>query len=159
MKPWQGFLIISSSSALAHALFPAPSNAQAMRSICAAAEKHMYSDSRLSEAVKVVFGSPEYSSQKDECIYPLQVLHYRDADVLLAIGNEPGQACHGCSASLSAYVMRRKASGLQLVKRFIDFGEAGTFGNPGLISPWKLLATMDLWSRAGALFKGTHRRR
>jgi hypothetical protein len=37
MKPWQRFLIISSSSTLALALFPAPSKSQAIESFCAAA--------------------------------------------------------------------------------------------------------------------------
>jgi hypothetical protein len=108
----------------------------------------------LSEAVKVVFGSPKYSSQNDECIYPLQVLRYSDADVLLAMGNEPGQACHGCSAHLSAYVMRRKASGLQLVKRFIDFGQAGTFGSPGTISPIEIVSDDGFAVEHGGMFQG-----
>ena len=98
MTPWQRFLIISSSSTLALALFPAPSKSEAIRPFCAAAEKDVSSDSRLSEAVKVVFGSPEYSSQNEECIYPLQVLRYSDADVLFASGNAPGELCSSASS-------------------------------------------------------------
>jgi len=154
MTPWQRFLIVSSSSTLALALFPAPSKSQAIRSFCAAAKEHISSDSRLSEAAKVVFGSPEYSSQNEDCTYPLQVLRYADADVLLAIGNAPGEACHACSASLSAYVMRRKASGLQLVKRIIDFGQAGTFGNPGEISPVEIVGDDGFVVESGGTFQG-----
>jgi hypothetical protein len=155
MKPWQRFLIISSSSTLALALSLSPSKSQANRSFCAAAEEHVSSDSRLREAVKVVFGSPEYSSQNDdECIYPLQVLHYSDTDVLLAIGTNPGYACHACSASLSAYVMRRKASGLQLVKRFIDFGYVGTWGSPGTISPIEIDGDDGFAVESGGTFQG-----
>lgn len=154
MTPWQRFLIVSSSSTLALALFPAPSKSQAIRSFCAAAKEHISWDSRLSEAAKVVFGSPEYSSQNEDCTYPLQVLRYADADVLLAIGNAPGEACHACSASLSAYVMRRKASGLQLVKRFIDFGQAGTFGNPGEISPVEIVGDDGFVVESGGTFQG-----
>jgi hypothetical protein len=153
MTPWQRFFIISSSSTLALALFPAPSKSQRIQLFCAAAKEQVSSLS-LSEAVKVVFGSPKYSSQNDECIYPLQVLRYSDADVLLAMGNEPGQACHGCSAHLSAYVMRRKASGLQLVKRFIDFGQAGTFGSPGTISPIEIVSDDGFAVEHGGMFQG-----
>jgi hypothetical protein len=154
MKPWQRFLIISSSSTLALALFPAPSKSQAIESFCAAAKENVSSDSRLSEAAKAVFGSPEFSSQNEDCIYPLQVLHYAGADVLLAIGNAPGQACHGCTASLSAYAMRRKASGLQLVKRFIDFGQLGSSGNPGEISPIEIVGDDGFVVESGGTFQG-----
>jgi hypothetical protein len=155
MKPWQRFWIISGSSILALAPFPAPSKSQANRSFCAAAKEQVLSDFRLSEAVKVVFGSPEYSSQNDdECTYPLQVLRYSDSDVLLAIGTNPGYACHKCSASLSAYVMRRKANGLQLVKRFIDFGQVGTHGSPGTISPIEIVGDDGFAVESGGTFQG-----
>ncbi len=154
MKPWQRFLLVSSSSTLALALFPAPSKSQATQLFCAAAKENVSLDSRLSEAVKVVFGSPGYTSQNKECIYPLQVLRYADTDVLLAIGNAPGEACHGCTASLSAYVMRRKAGGLRLVKRFIDFGEVGSSGNPGEISPVEIVGDDGFVVESGGTFQG-----
>jgi hypothetical protein len=109
----------------------------------------------LSEAVKVVFGTPKYSSQDDDnCIYPLQALRYSDADVLLTIDTNPGYACHGCSAHLSAYVMRHKANGLQLVKRFIDFGEAGSPGSPGTISPIEIVGDDGFAVENGGTFQG-----
>ena len=154
MKPWQRFLIISSSSTLALAFFPAPSKSQAVRSFCAAAKENVSADSKLSEAVKAVFGSSEFSSQNEDCIYSLQVLRYSDADVLLTINTVPGYACHACSASLSAYVMRRKASGLQLVNRFIDFGQAGTHGNPGTISPIEIVGDDGFAVESGGTFQG-----
>jgi hypothetical protein len=101
MKPWQRFLLVSSSSTLVLALFPAPSKSQATQLFCAAAKENISLDSRLSEAVKVVFGSPEYTSKNEECIYPLQVLRYADADVLFASGNAPGEFCQTCYTSLS----------------------------------------------------------
>ena len=36
---------------------------------------------------------------------PLKVLHYATADVLIVQAGEPGHACHGCAAPLSAYVL------------------------------------------------------
>jgi hypothetical protein len=60
MKPWQRFLVISSSSTLALALFPAPSKSQAIESFCAAAKENVSSDSRLSEAAKAVFAAQNF---------------------------------------------------------------------------------------------------
>lgn len=156
MKPWHRYLVISSCSslALALALVPAPSKSQEAWPFCAAAKENVSADSKLTEAVKAIFGSPEFSSQNEDCIYPLKVLRYADADVLLTIGNAPGEACHGCAASLSAYVMRRKASGLQLVKSFIHFGEAGTFGYPGEISPIEIVGDDGFVIESGGTFQG-----
>lgn len=108
--------------------------AQAIKGFCAAAQQHVAGDPKLSAAVEQVFGHPFYgvASQQDAaCIYPLQVLRYASADVLLTAGNEPGQACHGCSASVSAYFLARRGGGLQLVNRAIDFAQEGTSGDPG----------------------------
>ena len=112
----------------------APVRAQAIKGFCAAAQQHVAGDVKLSAAVEQVFGHPFYgvASQQDAaCIYPLQVLRYASADVLLTIGNEPGQACHGCSASVSAYFLARRGGGLQLVNKAVDFAQEGTSGDPG----------------------------
>ena len=85
---------------------------------------------------------------------PLQVLRYGSADVLLTIGNEPGQACHGCSASLSAYFLARTGGGLKLVNKAIDFGQSGTFGSPGDISPIRIGADDGIAIETGGTFQG-----
>lgn len=136
---------------------PTGARAQGIRSFCAAARQHVTADYRLSEAVRQVFGEPYYgvSSEQDAaCIYPLQVLLYGSADVLLTIGNEPGQACHGCSASLSAYFLARMGGGLKLVNKTIDFGQAGTFGSPGDISAVRIGRDDGIAIESGGTFQG-----
>lgn len=132
-------------------------HAQAIRGFCASAREHVRADTKLSEAVQQVFGQPSYSVpslQDAACIYPLQVLRYGSADVLLTIGNEPGQACHGCSASLSAYFLARVGGGAKLVNKAIDFGEAGTSGFPGTISPVRIGADDGIAVESGGTFQG-----
>lgn len=150
---------------LAFALLPAvvgftPASAamaQGIRNFCAAARQHVEGDFKLSDAVRQVFGQPYYgvpSQQDAACIYPLQVLRYGSADVLLTMGNEPGQACHGCSASLSAYFLARTGGGLKLVNKAIDFGQAGTSGYPGDISPVRIGADDGIAIESGGTFQG-----
>lgn len=131
--------------------------AQGLRNFCAAARSHVDGDPKLSDAVRQVFGQPVYnvpSRQDAACLYPLKVLRYGTADVLLTIGNEPGQACHGCSASLSAYVLARTGGGLKLVNKAIDFGQAGTFGSPGDISPIRIGRDDGIAIESGGTFQG-----
>ena len=94
------------------------------------------------------------SQQDAACIYPLQVLRYGSADVLLTMGNEPGQACHGCSASLSVYFLARTGGGLKLVNKAIDFGQAGTFGSPGDISAIRIGQDDGIAIESGGTFQG-----
>ena len=131
--------------------------AQGIRDFCASARPHVEGDLKLSDAVRQVFGQPYYgvpSRQDAACIYPLQVLRYGSADVLLTMGNEPGQACHGCSASLSAYFLARTGGGLKLVNKAIDFGQAGTFGSPGDISPIRIGRDDGIAIESGGTFQG-----
>ena len=141
------------ASALALAACPG-AQAQSLRNLCAAAAKPVQADYKLSEAVRAVFGPPSFSSTANECIYPLRVLRYASADVLLTQGNVPGDACHGCSAHLSAYVLRRAGGGLKPAARFIDFAEAGTFGSAGDVTPLTIGGDDGLVVEGGGTFHG-----
>jgi hypothetical protein len=141
--------------ALVIVFFPSPpAGAQVLRLFCEAARTQLTNQPKLRDAVIATFGSPRYTSQGDECIYPLQLISYGDADVLLTIANEPGQACHGCAAKLSAYVLIRNPRGSRLVARFIDFDETGTWGNPGEISPVQIGGHDALIIESGGTFQG-----
>lgn len=141
------------ASALALSAFSG-AQAQSLRNLCAAAAKPVQADFKLSEAVRAVFGPPTFSATAGECIYPLQVLRYASADVLLTQGNVPGDACHGCSAHLSAYVLRRAGGGLKLAARFIDFADAGTFGGAGDVTPLTIGGDDGLVIEGGGTFQG-----
>lgn len=144
-------------AAMIGAASPVTAQAQAPRGFCAAARTHVGGDAKLSAAVQQVFGHPSYGTaagQDAACIYPLQVLRYASADVLLTINNEPGQACHGCSASLSAYVLARRGGGLQLVGKMVDFATSGTSGDPGDISPIGIGPDDGMAIESGGTFQG-----
>jgi hypothetical protein len=114
-------------------------------------------DTLLSEAVAKVFGKPFYSvgeGEFRECVYPLQVLRFPTADVLLTMGNALGDSCHGCGARLTAYVLKREAGDLRLVARFVDFAEVGTFGSPGAISPVQIGPDDGIAIEHGGTFQG-----
>jgi len=111
----------------------------------------------ISAAVEKVFGRPHYapSSRVEECIYPLKVLRFATADVLLTIGNVPGELCHGCGARLSAYVLKREAGGSRLVSRLIDFAETGTsWGDPGTITSIQIGSDDAIAIESGGTFQG-----
>ena len=137
--------------------FPKLARAQAIKGFCAAAQKHVQGDAKLSAAVEQVFGHPHYgvtSEQDAACIYPLQVLRSASADVLLTTGNEPGQACYGCSASLSAYFLARRGGGLQLVNKAIDLITSGRSGDPGDISAITIGGDDGMAIESGGMFQG-----
>ena len=83
---------------------------------CAAAKKPVDADPPLAAAVAAAFGKVMFNAAGEDCVYPLQVLYYATADVLIVQAGEPGHACHGCGAPLSAHVLRRVDDGLRLVR-------------------------------------------
>ena len=82
-----------------------------------------------------MFGKADFVSAERDCVYPLKVLHYSGADVLLVQAGVPMGSCHGCGAPLSAYMIQRTGGGLKPIAKFHEFAELGTWG-----------AIMDVWS-------------
>ena len=111
-----------------------PALAEPPAALCAAAEKEVRADSLLASEVAAVFGKTDFAGAESDCIYPLKVLRYASADVLLVQAGAPGEGCHGCGATLSAYVIQRVGGGLKIVAKFHEFAQLGSNG-----------AVMDLW--------------
>jgi hypothetical protein len=122
--------------------------------LCAAAKKQVEADPQLGVAVATAFGKTTFSGTGEDCVYPLKSLHYATADVLIAQPGEPGQACHGCEALLSAYVFRRLDGGLKLVRVYRKFAELGTFGAVGDISAVELGGDDGMAIESGGTFQG-----
>jgi hypothetical protein len=122
--------------------------------LCAAAKKPVESDLRLAKAVSAVFGKAAFKATGEDCAYPLQVLHYASADVLIVQAGEPGQACHGCGAPLSAYVLRRTDGGLKPVRTFRKFATPGTSGAVEEISPIEIGDDDGVAIESGGMFQG-----
>jgi hypothetical protein len=122
--------------------------------LCAAAKKQVEADPRLAVAVAAAFGKATFSGAGEDCVYPLKVPHYATADVLIAQPGEPGQACHGCGAPLSAFVLRRLDGGLKLVRVYRKFAALGTFGAVGDISAVELGGDDGMAIESGGTFQG-----
>ncbi|HLX97169.1 MAG TPA: hypothetical protein VKR62_00605 [Roseiarcus sp.] len=122
--------------------------------LCAAAKKPVEAEPRLAAAVAAVFGKAAFKATSEDCIYPLKVLHYATADVLIVQAGEPGLACHGCGAPLSAYVLRRVDGGLKTVRAYRKFAAPGTFGTVGDISPVEIGGDDGMAIESGGMFQG-----
>jgi hypothetical protein len=121
--------------------------------LCAAAKKPTQAEPLLGAAVAAAFGKATFRASED-CVYPLKVLHYGTADVLIVQAGEPGQACHGCAAPLTAYVLRRLGDGLKLVRVFHQFAKLGTFGAVDDISPVEIGGDDGMAIKSGGMFQG-----
>jgi len=122
--------------------------------LCAAAKKPVAADPRLAAAVAAAFGRAPSNAAGEDCLYPLKVLQYAAADVLVLQAGEPGKRCHGCAAPLSAYVLRRVDGGLKLVRRYRKFAELGTFGAVGDISAVEIDGDDGMAIESGGMFQG-----
>ena len=111
-----------------------PAMAEPPALLCAAAKNEVRADSLLASEVAAVFGQTDFAGAEGDCLYPLKVLRYASADVLLVQAGAPGEGCHGCGATLSAYVIQRVGGGLKTVAKFHEFAQLGSNG-----------AVMDVW--------------
>jgi hypothetical protein len=111
-----------------------PALAEPPAPLCAAAKNEVRTDSLLASEVAAVFGKTDFAGAESDCLYPLKVLRYASADVLLVQAGAPGEGCHGCEATLSAYVIQRVGGGLKTVAKFHEFAQLGSNG-----------AVMDVW--------------
>lgn len=138
------------------ALMLAPFSAAAgpLGAFCAAAKKAVEAEPLLAAAVAATFGKATFKATGEDCVYPLKVLHYTTADVLIVQAGEPGQACHGCGAPLSAYVLRRFDDGFKLVRAFRKFATLGTSGSIEDISPVEIGGDDGMAIESGGTFQG-----
>jgi hypothetical protein len=122
--------------------------------LCAAAKKPVAADPRLATAVAAAFGKATFEATGQDCLYPLQVLRYAGADVLVVQAGEPGEGCHGCGAPLSAYLLRRIDAGFKIVRRYRSFATLGTFGAVGNISAVEIDGDDGMAIESGGMFQG-----
>jgi len=109
--------------------------------LCPDAADTMAEDPLLRRAAKAAYpGLPDdpagaVGASRGPCVFPYQAVPFARAVVLIVLGQTPGEACHGCSAKMSAVLLKRDRNRLTVVARQQDFGESGTWGDPGTISP------------------------
>ena len=147
--------MLRSLAVLAALLFAASSAVAGQpAAFCAAAKKPVDADRPLAAAVAAAFGKVTFNAAGEDCLYPLQVLPYATAEVLIVQAGEPGQACHGCEATLSAHVLRRVDDGFRIVRRYLKFAVLGTFGAVGKISALEIGGDDGMAIESGGMFQG-----
>ena len=139
---------------LAALLSIATARAEPPAAICAAAKKEVRADSWLASEVEAVFGKADFAGTEDDCLYPLKVLRYASADVLLVQAGVPGEGCHGCEAPLSAYVIQRTGGGLKTVATFREFTKLGSNGTIGDVWPIEIAGDDAMAIESGGTFQG-----
>jgi hypothetical protein len=135
-------------------LVPFSASAGQSSVLCAAAKKPVEADPLLASTVAVAFGKVTFTAAGEGCLYPLKVLAYAGALVLVVQAGEPGQGCHGCAAPLSAYVLRKFDGDLKLVRAFHKFATLGTFGAVDDISPIEIGGDDGMAIKSGGMFQG-----
>ena len=88
------------------------------------------------------------------CLFPYTVLTYDTFMVLITLAGEPGQACHGCGAQVSAVFLQRDGGALKVTGWHDGFTEAGTFGDLMSISSFRLGSQDGFIVEAGGTFQG-----
>jgi len=131
-----------------------PIAASAATSLCKAAKASVTEDGATADAVAAVFGAVTFDSESSDCLYPLPVLRYASADVLLYQDGAPGEGCHGCGATLSASVVQRLNGGEKAVAKFREFASLGTSGTAGLIWPIEIGGDDGFVIASGGTFQG-----
>ena len=99
------------------------------------------------------FGEPQ-ATDDETCLYPLQLLRYADVDVLVSQIGEPGEACHGCEATLSATVLKRVPGGAKRLRSFPSFAKGGTFGAVASVTAIAIGGDDGIAIESGGLFQG-----
>jgi hypothetical protein len=135
------------------ALSPAATATQTPLRFCPEAAAKLKTDSDLAKAVRAAYGEPG-ATHDETCLYPLQMLRYADVDVLLTQNLAPESACHGCTADLSASVLRRVPGGFKHMRTFEAFGKTGTFGAVSSVSPVAISGDDGLAIESGGTFQG-----
>ena len=121
---------------------------------CAAAKKNVDADMKLMAAIAAAFGRAAFTGNGEDCVYPVQLLRYAGADVLVTQAGAPGEGCHGCGAVLSASVIQRVNGGLKTVGRFHEFASLGTHGTVADISPIEINGDDAMAIESGGTFQG-----
>ena len=136
----------------AFALAPAAA-ADAPLRYCRSVAAKLKADSDLAGAARAAFGEPQ-ATDDEACLYPLQLLRYADVDVLISQDGEPGEACHGCEADLSATVLKRVPGGYKRLKAFPSFAKAGSHGAVASVTPIAIGGDDGMAIESGGTFQG-----
>jgi hypothetical protein len=136
----------------AFALAPAAAADTPLR-YCRSVAAKLKADGDLAAAARASFGERQ-ATDDEMCLYPLQLLRYADVDVLVSQTGEPGEACHGCEAILSATVLKRVPGGYQRARSFDAFAKGGSSGAVASVTPIAIGGDDGIAIESGGAFQG-----
>jgi hypothetical protein len=127
--------------------------------LCPGTSKAAASNPLLRQALNAAYPTARERAGRNRrigapCIYPYRALSFEELVVLITLGQEPGEACHGCSAQVSAVFLSRSGSRLVYAGRHEIFTEAGTFGSLGAAEPLRLGTELGVVIEGGGTFQG-----
>lgn len=127
--------------------------------LCPDWSQNVETDIVLWQALEAAYPSAKVNVEDEEpsrlsCLFPYKLLHYDKLAVLITLAGEPGEACHGCSAKVSAVFLQRDGGALKITGRHDGFTEAGTFGDLMAIDSFRLGSQDGLLVEAGGTFQG-----
>ncbi len=110
--------------------------------VCEAARDVIERDRTLLQAMRNGFGKVNYwglrRNDPRNCLYPVKLLNFYLHDLLVTIGNEPGEACANCRARLTGHFLRNRPGTPKVLKRDVNFALLGKYGDPGEIAAMKI---------------------
>lgn len=127
--------------------------------LCPDWSQNVETDIEFWQALEAAYPSARVNTEDEEpsrlsCLFPYKLLRYDKFEVLITLAGEPGEACHGCPAQLSAAFLRRAGQNLKLVGRHKNFTEVGTFGYVISLEPFSLGSQQGIVVEGGGTFQG-----
>lgn len=127
--------------------------------LCPGWSVNVENDLVLWQALEAAYPSATVDYNRDgpdlpPCLFPVEVVPYDAFMVLITLAGEPGEACHGCGARVSAVFLQRDGRTLKVTGRHADFTEAGTFGDLMAIDAFRLGSQDGLMVEGGGTFQG-----
>lgn len=127
--------------------------------LCPDWSRNVETDIVLWQALEAAYPSAKVEAEDEEssrlsCLFPYKFLRYDKIAVLITLVGEPGEACHGCPAEVSAVFLRRDGNALKPLSRHDSFDKSGTFGDLIGIDLLRLGAEEGLVVESGGTFQG-----
>jgi len=127
--------------------------------LCLDWSQNVETDIALWQALEAAYPSAKVASEDEEssrlsCLFPYKLLHYDKLVVLITLAGEPGEACHGCPAQLSAVFLKRVGPTLNPVGRHASFTEIGTYGSVISLGGFQLGSKQGIVIEGGGTFQG-----
>jgi hypothetical protein len=127
--------------------------------LCPDWSQNVETDIVLWQALETAYPSAKVDAEDGEasrlsCLFPYKLLRYDKLAVLITLAGEPGEACHGCPAEVSAVFLRQDGNALKPLGRHDSFDKLGTFGDLIGVDLLRLGTEEGMVVESGGTFQG-----